>query len=182
MVDYTPEIFTSDYTGRPGERTFFLQGRGDVTLSYLVEKQQVVLLAEKLRDILLLVDPEDIIISTTPARDPAFRLEAPIEPEWRVGSMGLGYIEETDQVVVSMAPVTEGEGEGEVEGEEVPEELDEDRFEVRFMLSRDQVRSFVRHTLAIVEEGRPLCQLCGLPMDPDGHLCPASNGHHPASV
>src|SRR5688572_8051437 len=129
MVDYTPEVFTSDYTGRPGERTFFLQGRGDVTLSYLVEKQQVVLLAEKLRDILLLVDPEDDIISATPAHDPAFRLEAPIEPEWRVGSMGLGYIEDTDHVVVSMAPVAEGE---EVP---IPEDLEEDRFEVRFLLS-----------------------------------------------
>ena len=172
MADYTPEIFTSDYTGQPGERTFFLQGRGDVTLSYLVEKQQVVLLAEKLRDILLLVDPEDAIVSATPERDPAFRLEAPIEPEWRVGSMGLGYIEDTDHIVVSMAPVSEGE--------EPLEETDEDRFEVRFLLSREQVRAFVRHALAIVEEGRPLCQLCGLPMDPGGHACPASNGHHPA--
>lgn len=173
MVDHAPEVFTSDYTGRPGERTFFLQSRGDVTLTYLVEKQQLLLLAEKLRDILLLVDPADAIASGAPARDPEFRLETPIEPEWRVGSMGLGYIEESDHVVVSMAPVAENEGED-------VEELDEDRFEVRFLLRREQVRSFVLHALAVVDEGRPLCQLCGLPMDPDGHLCPASNGHHPA--
>ncbi|MGH2806560.1 MAG: DUF3090 family protein, partial [Actinomycetota bacterium] len=139
--------------------------------TYLVEKQQVLLLAEKLRDILLLVDPADAIVAGAPARDPEFHLEAPIEPEWRVGSMGLGYVEETDHVVVSMAPVSESE--------EIPEP-DEDSFEVRFLLRREQVRSFVLHALAIVDEGRPLCQLCGLPMDPDGHLCPASNGHHPA--
>jgi uncharacterized repeat protein (TIGR03847 family) len=174
MVDHTPEVFISDYTGQPGERTFFLQSRGDLTLSYLVEKQQVLLLAEKLRDILLLVDPEDAIAAGAPRRDPSFRLEAPIEPEWRVGSMGLGFVEETDHVVVSMAPVSEGAEEA--------EELDEDRFEVRFLLTRAQVRAFVLHALAIVEEGRPLCQLCGLPMDPSGHLCPASNGHHPVTV
>jgi uncharacterized repeat protein (TIGR03847 family) len=74
-----------------------------------------------------------------------------------------------------MAPVSEAT-ENEIE------ELDEDRFEVRFLLTRAQVRAFVLHALAIVEEGRPLCQLCGLPMDADGHLCPASNGHHPVTV
>jgi hypothetical protein len=44
-------------------------------------------------------------------------------------------------------------------------------------LRRDQVRTFVLHAQAIVDEGRPLCQLCGLPIDPSGHACPASNGH-----
>jgi hypothetical protein len=24
-----------------------------------------------------------------------------------------------------------------------------------------------------------LCQLCGNPLDPRGHLCPRSNGQHP---
>ena len=170
-MEVRPEIFTADYTGEPGERTFFLQARGDTTLTYLVEKQQAQLLAEKLRDILLLVDQDDTITNATPARDPAFALAAPIEPEWRVGSMGLGYAEETDQVIVSMGPVGDAEE---------AEDLDDDRFEIRFLLRRDQVRSFVLHTLAVVAEGRPLCQLCGLPMDPGGHNCPASNGHRPA--
>ena len=170
--DINPELFVADYTGRPGERTFFIQARGRATLTYLVEKQQVQLLAEKLREILLLVDNQDTIISATPARDPAFRLESPIEPEWRVGAIGLGYVEDSDEVVVSMGPV--------IEEEELPAEPDEDRFDVRFLLNRAQVRAFVLHTLAVVAEGRPLCQLCGLPMNPDGHNCPASNGHQPA--
>ncbi len=170
-MDLQPEVFTADYTGEPGQRTFFLQARGDVTLSYLVEKQQVQLLAEKLRDILLLVDQSDTIVAATPARDPAFTLSAPIEPEWRVGSMGLGYVEDSDQVVISMNPASEEAT--------APEDIEPESFEVRFLLRRDQVRSFVLHTLAVVAEGRPLCQLCGLPMDPSGHLCPASNGHRP---
>ena len=37
--------------------------------------------------------------------------------------------------------------------------------------------SLLNVTATVVNEGRPLCQLCGLPMDPDGHKCPASNGH-----
>jgi uncharacterized repeat protein (TIGR03847 family) len=59
-------------------------------------------------------------------------------------------------------------------------EMEEDS--VRLMLRRDQARMFVLHALAVVGEGRPICQLCGLPMDPSGHLCPASNGHHPQTT
>ncbi|HAI99827.1 MAG TPA: DUF3090 domain-containing protein, partial [Dehalococcoidia bacterium] len=25
--------------------------------------------------------------------------------------------------------------------------------------------------------GRPRCFLCGLPINPDGHVCPRANGH-----
>jgi 5-methylcytosine-specific restriction endonuclease McrA len=29
----------------------------------------------------------------------------------------------------------------------------------------------------VVAAGRPTCQFCGQPIDPDGHICPRSNGH-----
>jgi len=29
----------------------------------------------------------------------------------------------------------------------------------------------------VVAQGRPVCPLCGQPMDPDGHFCPRANGH-----
>jgi uncharacterized repeat protein (TIGR03847 family) len=72
-----------------------------------------------------------------------------------------------------MHPI-EDRDEQEVEEPAVPEPED---FAVRFVISREQTRSFVLHALAVVSEGRPTCQLCGLPMDPAGHKCPASNGH-----
>jgi hypothetical protein len=66
-MDITPQIFTADYTGQPGERTFFLQSRsGDATLSYQLEKQQVAVLAEKMREVLILVDPQDPVVAATP--------------------------------------------------------------------------------------------------------------------
>ena len=169
-MDVAPDLFTADYTGQPGDRTFFLQSRDETrTLTYLVEKQQVAALGEKLRELLLLVDAGDTVTAAVPARDPALRLVAPIEPEWRVGTMGLTYEEVTDEIAIAMGPVVAEEDE--VEAQEV------DEFPVRFLLRREQVRAFVLHALAIVDEGRPLCQLCGLPMDPSGHNCPASNGH-----
>jgi uncharacterized repeat protein (TIGR03847 family) len=165
----SPEVFTADYEGEPGRRTFFIQSRsGEGTLSFLVEKQQIALLAEKLREVLLLIDETDVVRSTAAARDPALGLTGPVEPRWRVATIGIGYEETGDYLVIVLSPVERGDT------EEGPEE-DEESF--RFHLRRDQARSFVLHASAVVEEGRPLCQLCGLPMDPSGHLCPASNGH-----
>lgn len=172
----SPRVFTADYIGSPGERTFYLQGLGGGgNMSFLVEKQQVGALAERLRELLLMIDQEDTIRSTAPARDPALAIDQPLHPEWRVGTMGLAYQEDEDQVIVLLQPVSEDDGDG--DEETVAGDDDDDDSGVRFLLRRDQVRAFVLHAMAVVAEGRPLCQLCGLPMDPDGHVCPASNGH-----
>ncbi len=34
----------------------------------------------------------------------------------------------------------------------------------------------------IVAAGRPPCPLCGLPLDPEGHVCPRQNGHRLAAT
>ena len=163
-----PETFTSNYVGTPGDRTFYIQARGpEGTLSFLIEKQQAALLADRLREMLMLIDQEDTLRSTEPGRDPALALDQPVEPEFRVGTIGLAYDEAADRVIVILRP--DGDADEEGGGEE------EDG--VRLELRRDQVRAFVLHVVSVVAEGRPTCPLCGLPMDPEGHVCPASNGH-----
>lgn len=165
----SPEIFAADYVGEPGRRTFYLQASSaGVPESFLIEKQQVQLLAERMRDVLLMIDSEDTLKSASSARDPALALQEPVEATWRVGNMGLAYEEDADLVVVMLQEVAQGDEDQEVDSDTV-----------RITLRRDQARAFILHALAVVEEGRPLCQLCGLPMDPSGHRCPASNGHHP---
>jgi uncharacterized repeat protein (TIGR03847 family) len=169
QMEVTPEVFTADYVGEPGKRAFYLQARGDAgVMTCALEKQQVAALADKLRELLLIVDGTDTVKAAAPARDPALALE-PAEPLWRVGAMGLAYEEGADRVIVLAQPVSPEE--------EEPKELEEDDEGIRFLLRRDQARSFVLHAVAIVDEGRPTCQLCGLPIDPEGHNCPASNGH-----
>jgi uncharacterized repeat protein (TIGR03847 family) len=173
-MEIVPEVFTADYQGEPGARSFFVQARaGQGARSFPVEKQQVALLAEKLRELLLMIDPDDTIKAEMPGRDPSLVLEPPEDTDWRIGTMGLAFDEENDRVVVFAQPAEEtGE-------DELPdEEIDTEGAGVRFLLRRDQVRAFVLHALAVVDEGRPICPLCGLPMSPSGHKCPASNGHH----
>ncbi len=169
-AEVTPVIFTADYLGRPGERTFFVQTSGAAGVhTYTLEKEQVRVLAERLRELLLAVDAADTIRSTDPARDPALALVATDPPEWRVGSMALAYDEATDRVFVVIEELGS-------EDDAETEDDTEDEIAIRFVLRRDQVRAFTLHALAVIAEGRPTCQLCGLPMDPDGHNCPASNG------
>jgi uncharacterized repeat protein (TIGR03847 family) len=171
-MEITPDQFLADYVGQPGRRVFFLQASGPAgTFTFAVEKQQVQLLAEKLSELLLLIDEKDTITNTEPQRDPALVPAQPIEPLWRVGTIGLAYEESADQVVVLVEPIAAAEEEEVVESD--------DTQGVRLLLRRDQVRAFILHAVAAAEEGRPLCQLCGLPMDPEGHACPASNGHRP---
>lgn len=166
-MDITPGSFVADYTGEPGARVFFIQARGETTYTFLAEKQQIDLLADRLREMLLLLDADDPVAASTPARDPSIQLEEPVEPDWRIGTIAIGYVEESDRVVVSLAPAQENP----------PEDPEDIEFDARFFLDKEQVRAFILHASAVVAEGRPLCQLCGLPMDPDGHNCPASNGH-----
>lgn len=166
-IDVSPDVFTSDYVGEPGKRTFYLQARGESgTITLFLEKQQVSLLAEKLAELLLMIDKDDPVRATQAARDPALAIEEPLDPRWRAGAMGLAYEDDIDKVIVLIEPA-------QAEEENADEELEG----IRFLLRRDQVRSFVLHAVAVVDEGRPLCMLCGLPIDLTGHACPASNGH-----
>jgi hypothetical protein len=48
---------------------------------------------------------------------------------------------------------------------------------VRFWATREQMLSLARHSATVCAQGRPTCQLCGNPIDPEGHQCPALNGH-----
>jgi uncharacterized repeat protein (TIGR03847 family) len=157
-----PEVdfFTAGTEGDPGQRTFFLQaGTESQIMTLKVEKQQVEALGEYLAGILAdLPDPD-------PAAVPEhLELRTPIVPEWTVGSLGLAYDDDADRVVL-------------VAEELVDEESGEEGASARLRLTREQVGAFVPHAAALVGAGRPPCPICGRPMNPDGHVCPRSNGH-----
>jgi uncharacterized repeat protein (TIGR03847 family) len=69
-----------------------------------------------------------------------------------------------------LGPEIEAELGPEIEPDPVPERA-------RFWATREQMLSLARHGAAVCAAGRPRCQLCGNPIDPEGHICPALNGH-----
>ena len=48
---------------------------------------------------------------------------------------------------------------------------------LRVVLTGQAARAFVTRAQSVVSAGRPPCPFCGLPLDPDGHICPRQNGH-----
>jgi uncharacterized repeat protein (TIGR03847 family) len=182
-----PERFVAGTVGAPGERAFFLQARGGGRLvSVGLEKVQVSLLAEKLDELLGeahrrfgLVLPE---IGGDSDNDP---LEAPVDEEFRVGTLGLAFDVESATVVIEAIAI--GDAEEDEAGEAVLEEEEEvevdeedtahlDRLRVR--LTPAETRAFIDRARRVVSAGRPPCPLCGQPLDPAGHLCPRHNGYH----
>ncbi len=166
-----PERFVAGTVGQPGERTFYLQASGGGrTVSVALEKVQVRVLAERLDDLLDAVGPvahggEDVE-DTAP-------LDTPVEEEFRVGSMGLAWDADASLCVVEALAQTDEE-DPEVEplsdAEDGPDTL-------RVRMTAPMARGFVRRALRVVAAGRPPCPLCGLPLDPAGHVCPRQNGH-----
>src|SRR3954468_9282404 len=110
---HEPDRFVAGTVAPPRHRTFFLQAReGTRVVSVALEKQQVALLAERL-DLLLdealrrLGGDPRIPAIASPSLADKDPLEQPIEEEFRVGTITLGWEEESGLAVIELFPVTE---------------------------------------------------------------------------
>jgi uncharacterized repeat protein (TIGR03847 family) len=182
-----PERFVAGTVGEPGQRTFFLQARDSSQLaSVVVEKEQVALLADRL-DALL----DEVSWRTTGTVDsPAGRaanetddlepLEQPIVEEFRVGTLTLAWDGTDDRIVIEAFAVGADDDDGDDAGSQDSAgaaEPPDDRDMLVVRMTAASARAFARRARAVVAAGRPLCPLCGLPLDPQGHVCPRQNGH-----
>lgn len=164
---------TADAVGDPGERTFFIQARTEgrvVTIT--VEKEQVELLSASILEILATVDKET---GDGPPED-ELGLEPPIDSLWRAGRLSIGYSEDRDLMLLELEEqVPELENENEEAAEIVTDAPEPAR--LRVWATREQMLALSRHAAAVAARGRPRCQFCGNPIDPEGHVCAAMNGH-----
>ncbi|MCX7620459.1 MAG: DUF3090 family protein [Acidimicrobiales bacterium] len=158
-----PEHFTVGTVGPVGQRVFYLQAaEGSRLCSLRLEKQQVAALAAYLAGLLADLPPAEANAST------ALGLREPIQPAWTVGSLAVAYEAADDRILILAEElVTESE----------TDELIDPPATARFRLTRAQVAAFVPHAEQLVAAGRPLCALCGHPMNPEGHRCIRNNGH-----
>jgi uncharacterized repeat protein (TIGR03847 family) len=190
VIELDPvDRITAGAVGEPGQRAFFLQGRQSERLvTILVEKQQVELLSASLVEILARSGKE----TGQGPSDEEMDLEEPVVPEWRAGRLSIGYDEDRDLVLLECEELVAEDPENAEEGEEITpgqeEELPIEPFgpdapgRVRFWTTREQALALARQGANVAAAGRPRCQLCGNPMDPDEHVCPALNGHSGAEL
>lgn len=172
-----PDRFVAGTVGQPGDRMFYLQASEEARMvSVALEKQQVAVLAERISSLLEEVHrrfgaeiPEDVppdLRDTEP-------LTAPVEEEFKVGTMGLGWDAESSAVVIELLAITEEE----VDEAVVLDDTEEGPDAVRVFLTPVEARAFAERADRVVNAGRKPCPLCSEPLDPDGHVCPRQNGY-----
>ncbi|MDA8045232.1 MAG: DUF3090 family protein [Actinomycetota bacterium] len=177
--------------GEPGQRTFYMQARQESQLLTLkLEKQQVAALAQFLAEILA-----DLPAPEAAAARGSGDLVEPVLAEWPVGSLQLAYDSSADRIVILAEEISMdddddddddddgGEG-GDPAGPEPGPPArtggsDPDRGAARIGITRESAAVIVRVGAELVTAGRPACTLCGRPIDPEGHMCPRTNGHRP---
>jgi uncharacterized repeat protein (TIGR03847 family) len=178
---------TADAVGEPGQRVFYLQVRsGGELITVVVEKEQVVLLSQSVLELLA-----DVPLETGALDEGELALEEPIDPRFRAGRLSIGYDPDQDRFLLEITEYDpdeddeDDEDDGDEAGGEAEEdlirsltdELASDRETIRLWASREQMLALSRHGAEVAERGRPACRFCGNPIDPEGHVCPATNGH-----
>jgi uncharacterized repeat protein (TIGR03847 family) len=154
-----PDHFTAGAVGGPGARVFYLQAReGRRVVTLKAEKEQVRALGEYLGGLVAQLPP-----TADTAEDKGELLE-PLAPAWSVASIGLGYDDARERIVI-------------VANEEVEEDSGVEAATARFHITRAQAVAFVERASALMKGGRRTCPMCSQPMDATGHVCPRSNGH-----
>lgn len=152
--------------GEPGQRRFRLMAviSGETHIMWM-EKQQLQALGLAIEQLLEQVPDSDV-----PAMDTGAELEFDQETlnQFRVGRIELGYDTSNNRVVISAYDLQQD---------------DEDTTAALVMrLNLRQSTELSTDVAMVVAAGRPLCPMCGQPMDQEGHVCPQQNGHLPLSL
>jgi uncharacterized repeat protein (TIGR03847 family) len=153
----------AEAVGRPGQRRFRLLVRSATqAIGVWMEKEQLSGIGTWFEEVLKRLDREDP--NSEPDVEPLPFPDRP-DAEIRASQIGLGYDEGESAFAVHAFDADK------------PERGQAPAF--RCLLSRGQCRVLVRKIAQVVAAGRQVCPLCGVPMNPEGHVCPRSNGHHP---
>jgi uncharacterized repeat protein (TIGR03847 family) len=178
-----PGRFVAGTVGEPGQRTFFLQAvDGARVTSVALEKQQVSVLAERVDALLDEVVRRSGGKAGVPAVAPpdledTEPLQAPILEEFRVGTMALAWDPEDEVVIIEAQAMVPDSEESDDPPLIVEDDDDEGPDLLRVRLSGAAARAFVKRAESVLAAGRAPCPLCGLPLDPEGHVCPRQNGY-----
>ncbi len=162
-----PTLFTTGAVGPPGQRVFYLQVADDEQVVTLrLEKQQVVALCDHLEAMMADLP----VVGAGPGHGGDLR--EPTEEAWIVGALGVAYEHADDRILIVAEEMVVGDDDDEDLGLFGSEPQGAT---ARFRVPRSMVAEFITLGLDVASSGRPLCDLCGNPMDPQGHPCPRLN-------
>ena len=169
---------TTGAVGEPGHRVFMLQAaQGPTQQTWILEKEQVIAMGRGSYELLAQIGQHEMtrellgkgtLAASSPAFSEAMALQ-PDEPAFRIDpqSMTMRYDEERNLIEVSFSElITEEEAEPAT---------------VQLWVTPRQLAALGVQGMKVAAKGRPICPLCGYPIDPEGHKCPSANGQDPRS-
>ena len=164
--------FTVGTIGLPGERTFFIQIRkGTEVLSASIEKSQVAAMSERIHYMLKEIRLAHPLTERPILIRDSLPLDTPVMDEFRIGSIAIFYDEDSELIQIDLRELN-------FNSEEVhDEEISDDVEILRIFITATQALIFSDRADLVVAAGRQPCPFCGLPIDPQGHLCARANGY-----
>lgn len=154
--------------GEPGHRTFHLAlESGQARCSVWLEKEQLFQLGLYLQEAVHSLSEEERERTSEP-KEPPWAGDDPAL-DFKAGQVLLSRDESSNSFFVVAYEREEETESGEPSGQEGTS--------VSFWITVSQARALGEDSLRICAAGRPRCFLCSLPIDPEGHVCPRSNGH-----
>ena len=151
--------------GEPGRRTFrLILKAGTANISIWLEKEQLFQLGVSLQEAVRRLSAEQQAGPSTPAG-----------PEWSGEELSLEF--KARQMLLKYETSGNAFYLEAHEGDDEDQEQDQKGASVSCGLSISQSLALAEEALKICAAGRPPCFLCGLPIDPEGHICPRANGH-----
>lgn len=165
MIDFgVVDAVDAEAIGEPGQRTFRLRARAASNYAALwLEKEQLATLGRAMSQVLAERSRQRGQPTERPGSIDTF-MDRP-DVDMQVVRLGLDFDPETDRLAL-LADDQPGLDRG-------------DTPTFRMEIARADALNLVRIIGQVVAAGRPLCPLCGRPIQEPGqeHFCPGSNGH-----
>ena len=151
-----------DAVGEPGKRTFrILVESASSSATIWLEKEQLFQLALAIQQLITTLTDK----SENPGPPPDTEAPGLTNLDFKVGRLVLGHDGSNGLFLI--------------DGHDLEDEEEDERSQalVRIWANKQQVTEFAEEALRVCASGRPLCPLCGRPIDPEGHKCARVNGH-----
>jgi uncharacterized repeat protein (TIGR03847 family) len=164
--------------GQPGERSFWIQiSSGNEVISLAVEKGQVAALAERLKAMGKEISLAHPLIPKAAAERDSLPLDTPVMGDFRVGSIAIFFDIDTTRIQIDFRELSNSEVDEDDDIFTIESPAMSDLQVVRVFISIAQAKGFAERADLVVSAGRAPCPFCGLPINPDGHLCARANGY-----
>lgn len=173
-------VLGADAVGQPGQRRFRLFGRSSSEGSVVLwlEKEELSRLALLIDRALAQITEGQILRTEAQAGQqpsaPGMPADFPVQPDFdfQVGELSMTYDERSERFLFTAVPLEIEER----SGEDIRAWINEDAA-ISMAFTRFQAQELTRNITLLVSAGRPVCPLCGTPLDGSPHACVKQNGH-----